>query len=88
MVSPTAVGTLYLGFGRVRQPGSAIAHPAAVRGGNADHHRIVGNVLRHHGASGNEAVLPECYAADDGRISSDRRASSHQGSPVLMLGLT
>src|ERR1700693_3550194 len=85
MVPATAVSTPYLRFGHVTQADSAVAYPTALCSGNTDHQSVVRYVLGHHSSSGNEAVLPKCYSADDGCISPNGSASLDERLAVLML---
>ena len=64
-----------------------MADPADASSRHASHQGEGRNVLRHHGASGDEAIFAERSAAYDGGVGSDCGAALHQGRPELVLAL-
>src|SRR5688572_1619802 len=60
------------------QPLAGMTDPADAPGRHASYQRERRNVLRHHGAGGDEAVFTKPAAAYDGRVGSDRGAPLHQ----------
>ena len=51
-------------------------HPAGLSAGHALDQGVVGHILCHHGASGDEAVSPEGDAADDGGVGPNGSAAA------------
>jgi hypothetical protein len=64
---------------RVLQDMAVSAHPTLLAGGIAHHKGVVGHVLRHHAAGGNETVPPQGGAADNGGIGPDRGPAPDEG---------
>src|SRR6185312_1251381 len=67
------------------KPFARPAHPADPARGITGHQREGRDILRHHGAGADEAVLTQAVTADDRRIGADARTASNRCAAKLVL---
>src|SRR4051812_15557255 len=72
------------GAGHLRQPLTALTHPADSTRGDTGHERVVGNVAVDDGAGADEAVATKRRPADNRCIGANRCAATNERLPILV----